>query len=372
MSDIDELNYQIGLTCIEGIGNVNAKHLLAYCGSAKAIFETKKSQLLKIPGIGSILAQNIISKSQSALQQAEYELAFIDKHKITPLFFTDTNYPQRLKHCVDGPILLYYKGNANLNADKIVGVVGTRCPSEYGISQTMQFVSDLRQSGVLVVSGLAYGVDVAAHKQCLQSEIPTIGVLAHGLDRIYPDTHDRIAKKMINCGGLLTEFMSNTSPDAVNFPRRNRIVAGMVDALVVVESKRTGGSLITATIAQSYNKDVFAFPGRPGEVLSEGPNGLIKQNKASLIENASDLLYAMNWQEQVVKKPVRSQVSIPIFLNVEEEVIARCFKAKPELHLDEISFLSEMPVSKAVSGLLNMEFNHLIKSMPGKMYKWVA
>lgn len=373
MTDLEALKYQIGLTCIEGIGHVNAKHLLAYCGSARAVFEARKGHLLKIPGIGSVLARNIVSNAGNALKLADKEVEFIQKHKITPLFYTDYHYPRRLKHCADAPVLLYYKGNADLNTDKVIGVVGTRCPSSSGIEQTLQFIKDLEQSGVIVVSGLAYGIDIAAHKQSLLSSIPTVGVLAHGLDRLYPDAHHSIAKKMINCGGLLTEFMSGTNPDAVNFPKRNRIVAGMIDALVVIESKRTGGSLITATIAQSYNKDVFAFPGRPGEALAEGPNGLIKQNKASLIESAADLIYAMNWQQRNISpEKAKPQAIMPLDLKPEEEMIANCFKAKQELHLDEISFLSEMPVSKTITNLLSLEFSHLVKSLPGKMYKWVA
>lgn len=373
MTDWEALKYQIGLTCIDGIGHINAKHLIAYCGSAKAVFEAKKGQLLKIPGIGSILAKSIVVNASNALRLAEGEVEFIQKHKITPLFYTDEAYPHRLKHCTDAPIMLYYKGNANLNATKVIGVVGTRCPSTEGVEQTVRFIKDLEQSGVIVVSGLAYGIDITAHKESLLHAIPTIGVLAHGLDRLYPEAHHYIAKKMINCGGLLTEFMSGTNPDAVNFPKRNRIVAGMIDALVVIESKRTGGSLITATIAQSYNKDVFAFPGRPGEPLAEGPNGLIKQNKASLIENAADLIYAMNWQQsRRIPEKEKGQTVMPLHLKPEEEIIARCFTSKSELHLDEISFLAEMPVSKAITNLLNLEFSHLIKSLPGKMYKWVA
>jgi len=198
--------------------------------------------------------------------------------------------------------MLYYKGNANLNSEKIISVVGTRTPSAYGKLLTEKFISDLSQSGCLIVSGLAYGIDIAAHKNSLDNGLNTIGVLAHGLDRIYPTIHAQTAKQMVEQGGLLTEFLSETNPDKENFPKRNRIVAGMCDALVVVESKREGGSLITATIANSYNKDVFAYPGRAGDLLSEGCNGLIKTNKASLIENAADLLYLMNWNDQLKKQ----------------------------------------------------------------------
>ncbi|MEO6304056.1 MAG: DNA-processing protein DprA, partial [Bacteroidia bacterium] len=305
--NLDELPFQIGLTLIEGIGDVNAKSLLAYCGSASEVFKQKQAHLLKIPGIGSAWANSIVN-SKNVLKRAEEEIEFIHKYKITPLFFTDEVYPSRLKYCSDSPVLMYYKGNANLNHEKIISVVGTRKPSEYGKEKTMEFISELKDTGALILSGLAYGVDVLSHKTALENGLQTVGVVAHGLDRIYPQLHDKIAKKMIGQGGILTDFMSGTNPDAVNFPKRNRIVAGLCDALVVIESKRGGGSLITATIANSYNKDVFAFPGRAGDVLAEGCNGLIKQNRAVLIENAADLLYAMQWQEADKKQKTTRQI----------------------------------------------------------------
>lgn len=364
----EELVYQIGLTLIDGIGDVNAKALLAYCGSAQEVFKQKKAHLLKIPGIGEILAKTVIN-SKSVLQRAEEECSFIEKYKIQPLFFSDENYPSRLKYCSDSPVLLYYKGNANLNCEKIVGVVGTRRPSEYGRQKTMELVSELEQSGVLIISGLAYGVDVMAHKTALNYGLQTVGVLAHGLDRIYPQLHEKIAKKMLQQGGLLTDFMSGTNPDAVNFPKRNRIVAGLCDALVVIESKRTGGSLITATIANSYNKDVFAFPGRAGDLLAEGCNGLIKRNRAAMIENAEDLLDAMQWQTTAKKQEAVRQIPLQINLNPEEKTIIDLFNTKPQLHIDELCQSSQLPVSKVSAILLQLEFSNLIKSKPGKIYE---
>ena len=360
--------YQIGLTLIEGIGDVNAKNLLAYCGSPAEVFKQKKSQLQKIPGIGQILATSVF-QSKSVLKKAESEIAFIEKYKITPLFFTAENYPTRLKFCTDSPILLYYKGNADLNAEKIVAVVGTRKPSDYGKQLTESLIHDLQQSGALIVSGLAYGVDVLAHREALDAQLDTVGVLAHGLDRIYPGIHDKIAKRMIKQGGLLTEFMSGTNPDAVNFPKRNRIVAGICDALVVVESKRSGGSLITATIANSYNKDVFAFPGKAGDALAEGGNGLIKQNKASLIESAEDLLYAMQWQTQKTQVPKQKQIPLSISLTAEEQKVIELFKVKSSIHMDEICQAAQLPVSKVSALLLQLEFSNLIKSKPGKLFE---
>lgn len=364
----EELLYQLGLTLIDGIGDVNAKALLAYCGSPKEVFRQKKSQLQKIPGIGEINARSIVS-SHSVLTRAEEELEFIEKYKIRTLFFTDEDYPSRLKYCSDSPILLYYKGNADLNCEKIIGIVGTRKPSDYGKQMTRELVEGLNESGALIISGLAYGIDVLAHKTALDNEMETVGVVAHGLDRIYPQTHDKIAKRMISQGGLLTDFMSGTNPDAVNFPKRNRIVAGLCDALVVIESKRTGGSLITATIANSYNKDVFAYPGRAGDPLAEGCNGLIKRNRAALIENAEDLLYAMQWQEKEKPKSKSKQVPLTLHLSEEEKIIIHLFSEKKSIHVDEICQATQLPVSKISTYLLQLEFGNLIRSKPGKLYE---
>lgn len=352
---------------LDGVGDVTAKSLLAYCGSAKDVFKQKRGQLTKIPGVGEYMAKNI-QGSKSALQRAEQELKFIEKYKITPLFFTDEGYPNRLKYCTDSPILLYYKGSANLNNPKIVAVVGSRKPSDYGKQITEEFVKELKETGALIVSGLAYGVDILSHKVALDVGLETVGVLGHGLDRIYPHAHERTAKKMIEQGGLLTDFISKTNPDAVNFPKRNRIVAGMCDALVVMESKQKGGSLITATIANSYNKDVFAFPGRAGDALAEGCNGLIKQNKAGLIENAADLIHALQWEP--ITKTTKTNHQVPLLLNIseEEKIIIDVFQEKKELHIDEICYASGLTISKTAGILLQLEFNNLIKSKPGKMY----
>jgi DNA processing protein len=371
--DQKELLYQIGLTLIPNVGDVNAKSLVSYCGSASQVFKTKEKLLQKIPGIGSVNARSII-KNKDVLERAEEEIGFILKYKIQPLFFTDEDYPQRLKYCNDSPVLMYYKGNANLNAEKIVAVVGTRKPSDYGIEIAQKLINDLSGSGILVVSGLAYGVDVHAHKFALDNGLQTVGVVAHGLDRVYPSAHTALAKKMIKQGGLLTDFMSGTNPDAVNFPKRNRIVAGLCDALIVVQSKREGGSLITATIASSYNKDVFAFPGEAGSELSEGCNGLIKRNKAALIESSADLLDAMNWGFDGLshQKPKKKQVPLLISLSEDEQRIAKTFSQKKQLHLDEICYASEMSVSAVSTLLLQLEFNNLIKSKPGKIYEFLG
>jgi DNA processing protein len=363
----EDLTYNIGLTLLNGVVDVLAKNLVAYCGSAEAVFKTTKAQLEKIPGIGSYTS-NAILQSKAVLNKVDQEIKFIEQNKIEALFFTDKKYPQRLKNCSDSPIMLYYKGNADLNVEKIVAVVGTRAPSMYGKQTTEKFITDLADSGCLVVSGLAYGIDITAHKTSLEHGLSTIGVLAHGLDRIYPATHFSYADKMMSQGGLLTEFLSGTNPDKENFPKRNRIVAGMCDALVVVESKRGGGSLITATIANSYNKDIFAFPGRAGETLSEGCNGLIKSHRANLIESSADLMYIMNWNE-AQKKKKHNQIPMLLNLSPEEQLIIDAFAANDKLHVDEICYSTNFPISKTSSYLLQLEFSNIIKSLPGKMYQ---
>lgn len=366
MSSVD-LTYQIGLTLLDGVGDVLAKNLVAYCGSAEQVFKTNKSLLEKIPGIGSYTA-NAILKSKSVFERVEKEIKFIEDKSIETLFFTDKNYPQRLKNCNDSPVMLYYKGNANLNVEKIVAIVGTRTPSAYGKQMTEKLIQDLTDSGCLVVSGLAYGIDITAHKEALDNNLNTVGVLAHGLDRIYPSVHSNYAEKMISHGGLLTEFISETNPDKENFPKRNRIVAGMCDALVVVESKRGGGSLITATIANSYNKDIFAYPGKANDILSEGCNGLIKSHRANLIESAADFLYMMNWNEGTKNKKT-TQIPLLINLSSEEQLIVNLFNDKNQVHVDEICYATNFPISKVSSHLLQLEFSNVIKSLPGKMYQ---
>lgn len=362
-----ELIYQIALTFLDGIGDVLAKNLVAYCGSAEQVFKSRSGYVEKIPGIGPVLAKSI-GNHRELLHRAEREVQFILDQQIRPLFFTDKQYPHRLKHCHDSPVMLYYKGSADLNTARIVSVVGTRTPSEYGRELTEKLIGDLEHSGIMVVSGLAYGIDIAAHKAAMKHGLGTVGVLAHGLDRIYPSAHASVAAKMTAEGGLLTEYVSGTNPDREHFPARNRIVAGMCDALVVVESKRGGGSLITATIANAYNKDVFAFPGKVNDALSEGCNGLIKTNKASLIESAADLFYIMNWQEEV--KPARVSEPMPqvVALSSDEQKIVDAFAGRVRMHIDEICQATSFPAGKASFCLLQLEFSNVVSSFPGKMY----
>ncbi len=368
--DTNELLYQISLKQIHGVGDVIAKNLIAYCGSASAVFKAKREELVKIPQVGEYVAQCILKGKNNVelFNRSEVELKFIEEEHITPLFFTDAAYPNKLKHCHDAPILLFYKGNADLNKEKIIAVIGTRNATEYGKQQTEKLIRELAAENILTVSGLAYGIDVCAHKAALAHKLDTVGVLAHGLDDLYPSVHSNVANKMVHQGGLLTEFLSQTNPDKENFPKRNRIVAGMCDAVIVVESKRTGGALITAEIAQTYNRDVFAFPGRAEEELSAGCNMLIKRNKAGLIENAADFLYAMGWEQSETKKAKSTQFVLPVNLSEDEHQIINLIKDSQPVHVDEICQKLQLTPGKASGLLLQLEFGNLIKSLPGKLY----
>lgn len=362
----DLLKYEIAITLIPHIGDVLAKKLLAYCGTAEQVFKEKRSNLEKIPGIGSFHAQ-VISR-QSVFDRAEEEIKFIHAHHIQPVFYQDAAYPKRLSYCDDGPVMLYFKGNANLNTQKIISIVGTRDASEYGKNTCDRLIQDLAAQHVLIVSGLAYGIDTYAHRAALDHQLPTICVLAHGLDKIYPSANKHMAVKMLESGGWLSDFTSGTKPDRENFPRRNRIVAGISDATIVIESKAKGGSLITAEIANSYNRDVFAFPGRIDDASSAGCNNLIKQHKASLIQSAADIIYLLGWEKTIATHaPVQRQLFLE--LKPDEETIVKVLKEKKQLPIDDICLLAKLPMSTVSSLLLTLEFSGLIKSLPGKMYK---
>jgi len=358
------LIYKIGLTLIKSVGHVTAKSLLEHFGSAEAIFKASKKELLQISGIGPVTADQILTND--ALKIAEVQLKFIKKHKVEVLFYTDDNYPKRLKHCIDAPVLLYYKGTADLNHSRIISVVGTRKATEYGRELCKQLAVTLADYDVIVVSGLAYGIDIAAHKESLYQNIPTIGILAHGLDRIYPSLHQPTAQKMVLNGGLLTEFPLYTNPDKENFPKRNRIIAGLADATIVVEATAKGGALITADIANSYNRDVYAFPGRTTDVSSEGCNFLIKTNRAALINHAKDLAYYLGWDEVASKGTQQTQLLIG--LSNEEQRIVDLLQVSA-IRIDELAILSGIPQSKLAMHLLSLEMQGILISLPGKLYK---
>lgn len=362
----NELLYTIALNSIKGVGAVMAKNLIAYCGSAEQVFHTSKSKLEKIPLIGSGRADWVANAD--VLKEAEDELKFIEKNKVTPLLFTQPEFPKRLKECSDSPILLYYKGNADLNTTKTVGIVGTRRATDYGKELTKKLVADLATHDILIISGLAYGIDIAAHQAALDNQLKTVGVVAHGLNMIYPTQHHSTAKKMELQGGILTEYSSKHEMHPSNFPMRNRIVAGLCDAMVVVESKEEGGALITAAISSSYNRDVFAFPGRTIDKSSMGCNKLIKQNKAAMIETGHDLLEAMNWNADPTKKP-KPQRQLFLTLSADETIIHRILSEKDEVEIDELAFKSNFSSGTLAGILLEMEMNGILITLPGKRYK---
>ena len=362
-----ELLYQLSLTLIPNIGPVQAKILLQHC-NAEEIFHAKKTFLEKIEGIGPVRAAAIVAFKN--FSEAEEEIKFIEKYKIKPLFLTDAVYPKRLLNCYDSPTLLFYKGEADLNAAKVVAIVGTRSHTDYAKQVTEKLVKELTEQNITVVSGLAFGVDGIAHKASVKNGLPTIGVLAHGLDQIYPAEHAGLAKDMIkHNGGLLTEFRSKSKPDKHNFPTRNRIVAGMSDATIVIETGLKGGSMITAELANSYNKDVFAIPGKVTDVKSSGCNYLIKNNKAMLLTDAAELIQVMQWEDKAKnKKEKKSQRELFIEMTSEEKIIVAILREKEMVNIDEINEKSGLSSSAVAGATLSLELQGVISSKPGKMY----
>lgn len=362
------LLHQLALTFVPGIGDVLAKNLISYCGSAEEIFKTSKHKLLQIPGIGPKMATAILDRQ--CFKRAELELRFIEKNKVQPIFYTDAAYPKRLKSCIDSPVMLFYNGQADLNKQRIISIVGTRHATIYGQQLCEELVDYLKNYDVTVVSGLAYGIDICAHKACVKHQLPTVGILAHGLDRIYPAQHRHIAEKMFDCGGLLTEFPSQTNPDRENFPKRNRIIAGLADATVVIEASIKGGALITAEIANSYNRDVFTFPGRIGDEFSEGCNFLIRFNKAGLLTSYADLAEQMGWLD--TKIAVKKQhLLFPPDLSKDEKHIFDVLQVYEQIGVDDLAIKTNLAVSILAMNLLNLEMQGLVRSLPGKSYSLI-
>ena len=360
-----DLLYQLALSQVPNVGHVHAKILALHFGSASAVFSASRSVLEKIEGIGAIRAGSI--KSFKDFKNAEEEIKFLHKFGIIPLFITDKQYPQRLLNCYDPPTILFYKGNANLNASRVVGIVGTRANTDYGKQFTEKFVKDLESFDILVISGLAFGIDAIAHKAALKNKLSTVGVLGHGLDTIYPPEHSGLAKEMIKSGGLLTEFRSKTKPDKHNFPSRNRVVGGICDAVIVVETGIKGGSMITAEMANSYNRDVFAVPGRSIDTRSAGCNHLIKNNKAILLTDAQQFIETMGWDNSSAraKKP---QKELFIELSADEKTVVNLLQDK-DVSIDELVLKSGCSSSSIAAAILNLELKNVIQSLPGKMYR---
>lgn len=362
----EKLAYQIALNLIPGIGSKLAKSLIAYCGGVEAIFEENIRSLQKIPGIGPGAIKNI-SSSYTRIR-AEKELEFIEKNNISALFYLDDEYPPLLRSCGDSPILLFKKGEFSFKGKNQIAIVGSRNATEYGKRFCSNFVEDLKPYNVQIISGLAYGIDITAHKESVKNGIETIAVLGHGLDRIYPAIHKKVVEKMIESGGgLLTEFLSQTNPDRENFPKRNRIVAGISEAVIVVEAAKKGGALITAEIANSYNRDVFAVPGKLGETYSEGCNHLIKINKAALLSGVSDLEYLLGWEKREIKNTQRQL--FPNLNSLEGKIKDLFLDLNRKLEVEEICIELDLPASQIVPTLLTLEIKGLVKSNPGKIFE---
>ena len=363
---MDEL-YKIAISFFNGFGPVNTKKAIAYTGGLEAFFKEKKQNLSKIPGLGSVLISKL--NRDHALQLAEEELKFVQQNNIQVIFYLDCSYPQRLLHCNDSPCTIYYKGNTDLNQERQISIVGTRNASDYGREQCNKLVKELsgKQTKTSIVSGLAYGIDICAHKAALRHKLPTIAVVGHGFHQMYPAQHKSHATEITQNGAIITEFTSKSKFDPKHFVRRNRIIAGMSDATIVIESALKGGSLVTADIANSYNRDVFAFPGKINDKFSAGCNHLIKTNQAHLIEDSTDLEYILGWD---VEKPLSSEIQTKLFHDYsnEEESIVTILKQGGKVPIDLISRKSSYPMSKVSSLLLKLEFDGVVSSHPGKIY----
>jgi len=363
----NDLLYYLALQKADGVGAINAKKLLVHCGDAQSVFNEKTSNLSKIAGIGSYVVSAL--KKKKLFEHAEKELKFIAKNNIGYSLITDANYPDKLKHCADAPIVLFSKGGINLKKKKIISIVGTRNITSYGKSVLEELIESLIVYNPIIVSGLAYGVDIYAHKLAVKHNLQTIAVLAHGLDRLYPAVHRKTASKMQENGGLFTEFWSGSKPEKENFVKRNRIIAGLSEATIVIESATKGGSLITADLANSYNRDVFAVPGKLTDTYSKGCNNLIKTNRAALLSSVADLAYLLNWDKETAVKTVQKKLFVN--LKSDEKPVYDFLKENGKQQLDQIALYCNMPIHKAVTSLFNLEMSGVVQPLPGKVYKIV-
>jgi DNA processing protein len=364
--DLEDLQYVLALQKVEGVGDIVAKKLINHCGSAQEVFNSKSQHLKNIDGIGEILIKKL--KDKTVHEKAEQELKFIQQEKINICYYQNENYPEKLKHCIDGPLLLFSEGNIDFKNRRIISIVGTREITSYGTEFCKKLIEDLAVFNPIIVSGFAYGVDIVAHKAAMDNDLQTIGVLAHGLNQIYPKIHKKYVAKMEQNGGFLTEFWSNSNPDKENFVRRNRIVAGMSEATIVIESAEKGGSLITANIANDYNRDVFAVPGRSTDKFSQGCNDLIKTQRANLLTSAADLVYNLNWELE--NKPTKSvQKQLFVSLDNDEQKIYDYLQKNGKQLLDVIALDCDFPIFKISSILLTMELKGVIRPLPGKLFE---
>lgn len=358
--------YQVALTLIPGIGSINTKNLISYCGSSKAVFNSKKSHLIKIPGIGEKTIASILNSS--VMRNSEKILSDCEKNNIDILHFTDSGYPSRLKQIVDGPNLLYTQGNGTIEPVRAIAIVGTRNATQYGKDVTDKIAHSCMELQATMVSGLAYGIDIHAHRASLNLNVSNFAVLAGGVDKIYPSVHKKTAEQIRENGLLISENPPGTKPEAHFFPARNRIIAGLSDTTIVVEAAIKGGALITANIADSYNKPVFAVPGNLEHKYSEGCNYLIRNQKAYIYTGSEDIIYQLNWDLEASEKvqPVRDFDQ----LDNEERKVCEMLQISPEgLPIDEIAWKCQVSINKLASLLLTLEFQGIVKSLPGKKYQ---
>lgn len=360
----EEIICRIALTFIPDLGPVRMRCLLDRFGTAQEIFKAPLKQISAIEGIGIAPARSI--RQCKDFTSAEKECMFIEKQRIRPLFLTDADYPKRLLHCDDPPVLLYYKGSADLNSAHVLSIIGTRQPSEYGRQVTMQLVDELSDTGILIVSGLALGIDALAHRCALEAGLSTVGVLAHGHDRLYPFVHKALSDEMVLQGGLLTEYPQYTQPDRHNFPKRNRIVAGMADATLVIETAVRGGSMITADLAYGYNRDVFAVPGRLTDQRSSGCLHLIQQQKAMMFSDVRKMLESMGWIKQ--EKRIPPQRTLFPDLGPDETLLVSILSKAKDMHIDQLYLSSGLAPSRVATAILNLELQQVIQALPGKRY----
>jgi DNA processing protein len=365
----DELKYYIALTLIPGVGSILAKRLISYYGSARVVLTSSRGVLQKTPGIGSVLAGSIAAEQSQALKQAEQELLFIEKNRIKTYYCGDKDYPNLLRQCEDAPVVLFVKGDIDLNRERFLSVVGTRQATPYGQMNCEKIIGQLAERGhnPVIVSGLAYGIDICAHRAALQNKLDTVAVMATGLNKIYPSAHMATARQILEQGAWASDFTSDTQLDRKNFLKRNRIIAGLSEATLVIESRIKGGALITADIAMTYNRDVLAVPGRTGDLASEGCNALIKQNKAALIESAADIEYALRWKQPTDKVPAK-QLTLFNDLSREEQQIFTRLKEQDTVGIDTLSYQTNIVIGQLSALLIKMELKGIVKNLPGKQY----
>lgn len=363
--DAFDLQSVLALQHVSGLGDATAKKLIRKAGSPAAIFREKKSSILKIPNARKEAIQSLFDPVH--LRAAEKELEFIEKHKIKCLYFEDDDYPEKLRHCLDGPILMFQRGKIDLKQRRILSIVGTRRATAAGKEFCQKLIEDLSVLNPVIVSGFAYGIDITAQRAAMETGLQTIACLAHGMNQVYPNLHRKYVDEVKENGGFLTEFWSTSAFERSNFLRRNRIIAGLSEATVVVESAEKGGSLVTADIANSYDREVFAVPGRPSDSQSRGCNDLIKRQRAHLLESAADLVYMMNWQLEEPIKPVQKELFVE--LGEEEKVLYQFLESNGKEQLDSIALNCRIPTFKAASLLLNMELKGVVRPLPGKLFE---